>query len=351
MIDIHVTSERAYDVHIGINWQDELRKITGRFDKVLVVAPQMVISLFNLEKIAQSASNVFLHVVPDGEEAKTLPSLEQVWTILAEQKFGRKDAVVAIGGGATTDLSGFAAATWLRGIEWFAFPTTLAAAVDAAIGGKTGINTPAGKNLIGSFHSPSAVYIDLAFLTTLSDRDFAAGLAEVIKTGFIASQEIIEILASCESLADARAHAKELIALSVAVKAHVVSADFKEGRLREILNYGHTLGHAIERSEDFAWRHGEAVAVGLVFAAELSKSLAGLDGAIVSTHRDLLDKFGLPVSYPKHRWSELLEFMRSDKKARSSGLRFIGISEIGSPQWFEDVKDEHLAEIYERISI
>lgn len=350
MIEIKVVSEREYDVRIGINWQEEFTNIAKRFEKVLVISPQNVIELFDVEGVADAISNVFLHVLADGEDGKTLANLDQVWSVLADRKFGRKDAIIAIGGGATTDLSGFAAATWLRGIEWFAFPTTLASAVDAAIGGKTGINSPAGKNLIGSFHSPSAVFVDLAFLQTLGDRDFSAGLAEVIKTGFIASPEIIDILESCDSLADARAHSEDLIALSVGVKARIVSADFKEGKLREILNYGHTLGHAIERAEEFTWRHGEAVSVGLVFAAELSQSLANLNPAIVSSHRELLLKFGLPISYPSQKWSELLEFMRLDKKARSSGLRFIGISAIGSPQWFEDVSDEYLAQIYERIS-
>lgn len=350
MIEIKVSSEREYSVHIGANWREELLEISRNFAKVLVIAPQHIIDLFELENVLASFPNLFLHSVADGEEQKTLVSIESVWSALAEKQLGRKDAIVAIGGGATTDLAGFAAATWLRGIDWFAFPSTLAGAVDAAVGGKTGINSPAGKNLIGSFYSPRAVFIDVSFLATLSDRDFAAGLAEVIKTGFIASEEILTILESCANLDDARVHVERLIALSVSVKARVVSEDFKEGKLREILNYGHTLGHAIERSEGFTWRHGEAIAVGLVFAAELSHSLCDLPTAIVDSHRKLLAKFGLPITYSAEKWDALLEFMRLDKKVRSASLRFIGISEVGRPQWLENVQDEKLAQTYERIS-
>ncbi len=350
MIEIKVSSEREYSVHIGISWQEELLEICRSFDKVLVIAPKKIVELYEIDQVAASSSKLFLHEVADGEDQKTLTSLDGVWSALAQAQIGRKDAIVAIGGGATTDLSGFAAATWLRGIEWFAFPSTLAGAVDAAVGGKTGINSPAGKNLIGSFYSPRAVFIDTSFLSTLSDRDFAAGLAEVIKTGFIASEEILTILDACASLEDARVKVERLIALSVAVKARVVSEDFKEGKLREILNYGHTLGHAIERSEGYTWRHGEAIAIGLVFAAELSHSLCDLPAPVVASHRNLLTKFGLPISYSAHKWDELLDFMRLDKKARSASLRFIGISEVGTPQWLENLQDDQLALIYERIS-
>lgn len=351
MIKVQVSSERNYDIEIGIQWREELAAIAKRFDKVLIVAPRDIISLFAISHFVETHSDVSLHEVEDGEGQKTISSLDRLWGDLAKNQFGRKDAIVAIGGGATSDLAGFAAATWLRGIEWFVFPTTLAAAVDASIGGKTGINSNAGKNLIGAFHSPSGVYIDVSFLNTLTDRDFAAGLAEIIKTGFIASKQILQILHDCQSIVKTRTQVEELIALSAVVKARVVSTDFKEGKLREILNYGHTLGHAIEKCENFTWRHGEAVSVGLVFAAELSQDLLGLDRKIVSEHRELLTKFGLPITYPGDRWDQLADFMRLDKKVRSGRLRFIGLADVASPQWIEEVQVEHLAKIYERISI
>ena len=350
MLSIKINAEISYDVHIGVDWESHLRSLADVHKKILVVAPAAVIDLGNISEIAKSL-DIPIFETPDAENQKDFATVERLWNLLGELEFGRRDAIVAIGGGATTDLAGFAAATWLRGISWYAIPTTLAGMVDASIGGKTGINTGAGKNLVGSFYSPQSVCIDTSWLKTLSDRDFSAGLAEVIKTGFIKDPSIIELLAKCVSLDDARAIAELLIEKSVAVKAEVVSADFKEGKLREILNFGHTLGHAIEKSAGYSLRHGEAVSIGLLYAALLSEESLGLDSEVVSSLRHLLQKFGLPTSvnlgaYP---WEELLESMAGDKKSRDGRIRFIGIRAIGEVDWIESSEPALLASCYEKI--
>jgi 3-dehydroquinate synthase len=216
--------------------------------------------------------------------------------------------------------------------------------VDAAIGGKTGINSEHGKNLIGAFHSPKSVIIDVDFLATLSERDFNAGMAEVIKAGFIADPNILTL-----SL-DAKENIREIIWRSVKVKADVVSQDFKESKLREVLNYGHTLGHAIEKHENYKLRHGEAVAIGLVFAAELSNIAGKLSVQDVAKHREFLAKFNLPITYKSGELKELLEIMAGDKKSRGSNLRFIGLAKIGEPIWLESVTSDQLEQAYERIT-
>lgn len=348
MKHISVTAEHEYNAHIDVHFEGVLKDVSQSHNKVFVIAPQFIVDTFHVEKHMNSLDNVSLFVVPDGEHQKDISILEKIWQSIGEAGLTRSDAIVAIGGGATTDLSGFAAATWLRGISWYAIPTTLAAMVDASVGGKTGINSHSGKNLIGSFHSPQGVYIDLRFLETLSDRDYAAGLAEVIKVGFISDTEILNILQTHNSIQSARTVASDLIFRSVAVKADIVSQDFQESKLREILNYGHTLGHAVEKYSHYEIRHGEAVSIGLVFAAELSGRLLGLKSDVIDLHRSLLGQFNLPTtsSVP---FEPLLDLMRSDKKARGNNMRFIGINSPGTPHWLEEVTSDDLARTYERI--
>jgi 3-dehydroquinate synthase len=343
MVEISVSAEHSYVVNIGLDYSDELAKVTSRYAKVLIIAPSSLKDLLKLDH-----SDIFY--TEDGEGQKSIETVEAIWKYLGEIQLGRKDAIVGIGGGATTDLAGFVAATWLRGVDWVAIPTTLAAMVDAAVGGKTGINTDAGKNLVGAFHSPSSVIIDTSFLETLSDRDFAAGLAEVIKTGLIADESILELLDGCSDIGEAREFAGELIAKSVSVKASVVSEDFKEGKLREILNFGHTFGHAIERAENYRLRHGEAVSIGLIYALYLSEELGGLDPEVTARTRDLLSKFTLPVMTMDLGWSDLLTLMQGDKKSRAQELRFIGLETISRPIWFESVPVEVAAKVYGRIT-
>jgi 3-dehydroquinate synthase len=285
-----------------------------------------------------------LFITPEGENQKTLDILNKIWNKCAGEQLARTDAIIGIGGGATTDLAGFVASSWLRGLTWYAFPTSLVGMVDAAIGGKTGINAKSGKNLIGAFYSPTQVVIDLAFLNTLLKRDLSAGMAEVIKCGFIADGKILQ-LAQNDDL-----DYPELIWRAIKVKADIVAKDFKESRFREVLNYGHTLGHAIEKNSGYKLRHGEAISIGMVFAAELSKQLAGLSDDVVLLHRELLRNFDLPISYPRNKFNPLFALLARDKKIKRSKLRFIGIRKIGRPVWFDDVSPSTLGNIYERIA-
>jgi 3-dehydroquinate synthase len=271
--------------------------------------------------------------VPDGEAAKTVDVASGLWSLLGERTFTRSDVVVSLGGGAVTDLAGFVAASWLRGVPVVHIPTTLLAMVDAAVGGKTGVNTAEGKNLVGAFHPPAGVLCDLATLATLPRADLASGLAEVVKAGFLRDPVILELIESDPGAAldPSGPVLAELIERSVQFKADVVGADLRERAGREALNYGHTLGHAIEKVEHYRWRHGDAVSVGLVFAAELSRLAGRIDEGLVQRHRDLLASLGLPTGYRGGRWPALREAMRIDKKARGDVLRFVVLDGLGRP--------------------
>jgi len=304
--------------------------------KVVTISSNGVASHVNLNgllKAASVSSEVIL--LPDGEAQKSFDNFESVLKRLGEVNFPRDGLIIGVGGGATTDLAGFVAACWMRGVGWIAIPTTMAGMVDAAIGGKTGINMAAGKNLVGAFHAPVATLIDQRFLKSLSSRDLAAGLAEAIKCGFIADTEILDL---AEGMTDSdlanpsdSASLSEIIKKSVAVKEGVVSRDFREGGERAFLNYGHTLGHAIEVAEDFQMRHGEAVAIGMVFAAELSGEVNGLDSNIVDRHRNLLRRLNLPTSYNAGSFDRLLQIMERDKKVKDGKLRFVTLRAPGEP--------------------
>ena len=272
--------------------------------------------------------------VPDGEECKTSAVLEGVWDAFGTFRMGRDGVVVGLGGGATTDLAGFAAATWLRGVPVVQVPTTLLAMVDASVGGKTGIDTPVGKNLVGAFLPPAAVVEDLTTLATLPREELRAGLGEVVKCGFIADPTILDLVLAdpADCLVPGSAVLAELVERSVAVKARVVSQDLTESGLREILNYGHTYAHAIEKVTGFAWRHGEAVAVGCVFAAEVAHRLGQIDAGTLALHREAFGAVGLPVSFPEGAsgWTHLHAAMLSDKKVRAGVLRMV-LLEQGVP--------------------
>jgi 3-dehydroquinate synthase len=224
-------------------------------------------------------------------------------------------------------------------------PTSLLGMVDAAVGGKTGVNTAAGKNLVGAFHPPAGVLCDLSTLDTLPRRDLVAGLAEVIKCGFIADPAILDLVES-----DSDGNLPELVARDVRVKADVVGQDLRESGRREILNYGHTLGHAIERVEGYRWRHGDAVAVGLVFAAALARRVGRLDAATAARHRAVLEGVGLPVRYRRGAWPDLLDAMRVDKKARGARLRFVVLDGPARPSIMDGPADAELFAAYEEIS-
>ena len=347
---ITVKAEHEYDVQICDDWLTTLTESLSTYSRIAIFYPQTL-----KESIPQISidSEVHYFPLPEGEAAKSIQNLATMWDWMGAAGFTRSDVVVAIGGGTITDAAGFLSATWLRGIDWIAIPTTLAGMVDASVGGKTGINSDYGKNLIGSFHSPRKVIIDSHWLETLSSRDISAGLSEVIKTGFIGDPQILEIMENFEIDRDRHNYEviNELIQRSVAVKARVVSSDFKESFEREILNYGHTLGHAIENHSKYSLRHGEAISIGLVYAAHLSQIHCGLDATVVAQHIRLLTNIGLPVSYEQSAFAELLSLMSLDKKSRGKMIRFVGISEVGKTQRIEGLSTEDLAFAYEKISL
>ncbi|ETZ99777.1 3-dehydroquinate synthase [Mycobacterium kansasii 824] len=332
---MHVAVDPPYPVVIGsgvLTQLDEL--LAGRHKVAILHQPVLAETAETARKrLADKGIDAHRIEIPDAEAGKDLPVVGFIWEVLGRIGLGRKDALVSLGGGAATDVAGFAAATWLRGVSIVHVPTTLLGMVDAAIGGKTGINTDAGKNLVGAFHQPLAVLADLATLQTLPHNELACGMAEVVKAGFIADPVILDLI---EADPEAALNPKgdvlpELIRRAVVVKAEVVAADEKESELREILNYGHTLGHAIERRERYRWRHGAAVSVGLVFAAELARLAGRLDEATAQRHRTILSSLGLPVSYDPDALPQLLEIMAGDKKTRAGVLRFVVLDGLGRP--------------------
>jgi 3-dehydroquinate synthase len=352
---ISVGGEASYDVVIGTGLLGDLPGLLGGgVERVLVVHPRALRATGEAVRddlVAQGFS-AFVAEVPDAEEAKSAEVASFLWGVLGQAGFTRSDAVVSVGGGAVTDLAGFVAATWLRGVRVVHLPTTLLGMVDAAVGGKTGINTAEGKNLVGAFHPPAGVLCDLSTLETLPPNDFVAGLAEVIKCGFIADPVILDIIEADPEAATRPdgASVRELVERAVAVKAKVVSEDLKESSLREILNYGHTFGHAIEQVERYAWRHGAAVSVGMVYVAELARLAGRLDDEVVDRHRSILSSVGLPVSYRGDRWPGLYDAMRRDKKNRGSLLRFVVLDGVARPNRLEGPDPALLSAAYAEIS-
>lgn len=357
---IEVSAEIDYTVNIGRNLLGEIIESTASSMRVAVIHPGALRTSAELiqSELENAGRVVTLIEVPEAEDAKTPAVLEFCWNALGSTGFTRSDMVIGLGGGATTDLAGFVAATWLRGISWIAVPTTLLGMVDASVGGKTGINSDAGKNLVGAFHSPAGVYVDLNSLETLPENDLRAGLAEVAKVGLTSDPSILDtITAFPDRIIDPKSPELEsLIRRAIAVKAHVVSHDFTEqggqGRNlgREVLNYGHTFGHAVEKYENYRWRHGAAVSVGIMYVAELSNIAGRLSDQDLDRHREVLEVIGLPVTYPAGRWESLYSTMMLDKKARGSLLRFIILDSIGSPAILEGPDPSLLAAAYSSIN-
>ena len=341
-------------VLIGSGLLPELPGLVAGATRAAIVHPPTLGALAEQARarLADHGLAVSLLSVPDGEAAKTLMVAGACWDALGAAGFTRTDAVVGLGGGATTDIAGWVAAGWLRGVRVIHVPTSLVGMVDAAIGGKTAINTDRGKNLVGAFHPPAGVLCDLDLLATLPPADYAAGLAEVVKCGFIADPAILDLV---ERDADTvtkpgNPAERELVERAVAVKARVVAEDLTETGLREILNYGHTLGHAIERAENYRWRHGEAVAVGLVYAAALARRARHLDAPTARRHRAILSRLGLPTRYCADAFEQLLAGMRIDKKARGDRLRFIVLDGLASPVTLDDPDPALLADAYTEVA-
>ncbi|WP_078568982.1 3-dehydroquinate synthase [Streptomyces sp. NTK 937] len=344
-----------YEVLVGRRLLGELPHLIGdRAKRVAVLHPEALAGTGEAvrEDLAAQGYEAIAIQLPNAEEAKTAEVAAYCWKALGQTGFTRSDVIVGVGGGATTDVAGFVAASWLRGVRWIAVPTTVLGMVDAAVGGKTGINTAEGKNLVGAFHPPAGVLCDLAALDSLPVHDYVSGLAEVIKAGFIADPVILDLVEADPQAARTPAgpHTAELIERSIRVKAEVVSGDLKESGPREVLNYGHTLGHAIEKNERYKWRHGAAVSVGMVFAAELGRLAGRLDDATADRHRAVLESVGLPLTYRGDQWPRLLENMKVDKKSRGDLLRFVVLDGIGRPTVLEGPDPAVLLAAYGEVS-
>jgi shikimate kinase/3-dehydroquinate synthase len=363
---ITVRAERPYEVLVGHGLLGELPELLdarargSRPSRVAVIHPPTLINFAErIVHVLTSAGKECVRIdVPDAEAAKTADIAAHCWSVLGTAGFTRSDAVVGVGGGATTDLAGFVAATWLRGVTLVNVPTSVLGMVDAAVGGKTGINTAEGKNLVGCFYEPAGVLCDLDVLASLPRAELVSGLAEVIKCGFIADPEILAAVEAdpASAVRPDSSLLRSLIERAIAVKARVVSADLREATStgsevgREQLNYGHTLGHAIERRERYRKRHGEAIGVGMVFAAELASRAGRLDDAAVARHRRILSLIGLPTTYDPDAFDELLSIMSLDKKARGSTLRFVILTGVGKVEILSGPPEELLREAYAAVS-
>ncbi|WP_028849244.1 3-dehydroquinate synthase [Thermocrispum municipale] len=351
---IEVKTAHPYHVIIGRGLLGELAESVAGASKVAIIHPPTLATTAEAVRDDLTKAGLDAHriEIPDAEDGKALAVADFCWSVLGTIGLDRQGVVVGLGGGAVTDLAGFVAATWMRGVRLVNVPTTLLGMVDAAIGGKTGINTDAGKNLVGAFHEPSAVLVDLATLETLPRNELVAGMAEVVKGGFIADPVILDrIEADPQAALDPTGEVlPELIQRKIQVKADVVAADLTESNLREVLNYGHTLGHAIERRERYRWRHGAAVSVGLVFAAELARLAGRLDDETAARHARVLTALGLPVSYDPAALPDLIESMTRDKKTRSGVLRFVVLDALGKPGRLEGPDPALLAAAYSAVS-
>ncbi|HEY8534424.1 MAG TPA: 3-dehydroquinate synthase [Micromonospora sp.] len=351
---ISVGGDHPYDVLVGRCLHDALPPLLDGAERVAVLhtPPLRDQAYVIVERLRAAGRQVVPIDVPDAEAGKTVAVAAECWERLGAAGFTRSDAVVGVGGGALTDLAGFVAACWLRGVRWVPVATSLLGMVDAAVGGKTGINTATGKNLVGAFHPPVGVLCDLSMLDTLPAAELIPGLAEVVKCGFIADPEILDMIEADPAAASQpdKPVLRHLIERAIRVKARVVSADLRESGLREILNYGHTLGHAIEKVEGYRWRHGNAISVGMVFAAALAHRLGRLDAASVARHRRILSALGLPTAYRADAWPELLSTMRIDKKSRGSRLRFVVLDGLGKPSIVENPEESLLRAAYEEVA-
>ena len=329
--------DRSYPIYIGaglISKSDLFRPfIAGQ--SIYIVSNTTVAPLYSkrlVETISGDAKSVHEIILPDGESYKDWATIQKIFDALLTNGADRKTVIIALGGGVIGDMAGFAAASFMRGIRFIQVPTTLLAQVDSSVGGKTGINHPLGKNMIGAFHQPVAVIADLDTLKTLPPRELSAGLAEVVKHGAIADATFFDWIES---------HTKELLncdlnAMSHAVersceiKSAVVAADEKESGIRAILNYGHTFGHAIESGLGYGeWLHGEAVACGMVMAADLSARLGHIPSSDVARIKQLVSAFGLPTSAPKLGNPRFFELMQLDKKSEGGMIRYITLEKIG----------------------
>lgn len=325
-----------YPIHVEAGRLDQLQQsIPADATTLALITNPTVFELYGqrvLDALQATGKKVVQVQIPDGEGYKTMATLEQIFDALLQNRLDRKAVIVALGGGVVGDISGFAAACFMRGIRFIQVPTTLLSQVDSSVGGKTAINHPLGKNMIGAFYQPIAVEIDIHVLKTLPKREIAAGLAEVIKYGMITDADFLDwCLAHTEALTQLRdTELQHAVKRSCELKAYVVSQDERESGLRAILNFGHTFGHAIEAGLGYGeWLHGEAVGCGMVMAAELSAEVCGLSAESVQKVRQLVEAIGCPTTPPQWDHDKWIDLMGLDKKAEGGQLRFVLLPELG----------------------
>lgn len=348
--------ERSYPIHIGTGLLQRagelLAEVLGENRRVLVVSDHQVAS-FYLEDLQVALREVGCQVsvalVAPGEPSKSVSHLTEIWEKAVNARLDRNSVILALGGGVVGDLAGFAAASFLRGVSFVQIPTSLLAMVDSSVGGKTGINLPQGKNLVGAFHQPALVLADLLLLGTLPAREFNSGMAEVIKYGVIRDAELFAMLEQeRESIWNLDIEPLlEVVKRSCEIKADVVREDERESGIRAILNFGHTLGHAIENVSGYGRHlHGEAIAAGMVFAARLSEQVCGFSSSDTGRLMDLLDAFDLPRQMTDMTWESLFEVMTADKKAQNSIPRFVLADHIGQALLPREVPEEMLKDCF-----
>jgi 3-dehydroquinate synthase len=358
MSTLHVDlADRSYPIYIQSGLLDDGERLNAHIagNQVLVVSNSSVAPLYlaRLRASLDPALAVSEVILPDGESYKTLKVLEQIFDTALADKHNRSTTILALGGGVVGDMAGFAAASYQRGVNFVQIPTTLLAQVDSSVGGKTGVNHPLGKNMIGAFYQPQAVFIDPDVLDTLPPREYAAGLAEVVKYGLICDREFYEWLHSQRPALIARNKQviAEAIARSCAAKAAVVAADEREGGLRAILNFGHTFAHAIEAAQGYGqWLHGEAVAAGMVLAARLSAQRGWIDPPAVERLVDWLEAMSLPTAPPANMSVDMwMEHMARDKKVLNGQLRLVLLRTLGQARIADDVGKAELEGFLETV--
>ena len=342
---------RSYPIHIGQQLLRHAGLLTPHIhsQQVMIVTNDTIAPLY-LDKVRQQLPDfdTAAVILPDGEQYKTLDTLNTIFTALLEKRFNRDCTLVALGGGVIGDITGFAAASYQRGVAFLQIPTTLLAQVDSSVGGKTGVNHPLGKNMIGAFHQPACVIIDTDTLDTLDDRQLSAGLAEVIKYGLIRDAGFFNWLEA--NMSALRTRDKQALAYAIerscSIKAEIVAADERESGQRALLNLGHTFGHAIETGTGYGnWLHGEAVATGMLMAADLSARHGWLSAETVQRTKQLLQQAGLPTSPPAEmNEAQFMNLMAIDKKVVAGELRLVLLKAIGDAIVTGDYQAELLGE-------
>jgi 3-dehydroquinate synthase len=347
-LTVDLGEQRSYPIFIGEGALNNIEffspYIKGK--QVCIVTNETIAPLYldSLKGLLSPHYQLDVVVLPDGEQFKTLDTLSQIYDCLLESKHNRTTTLIALGGGVVGDMTGFAAASYQRGVNFIQVPTTLLSQVDSSVGGKTGVNHPLGKNMIGAFHQPESVIIDTNVLKTLPDRELAAGIAEIVKYGLIIDADFYQWLEKyMDQLVSLEpAVVVDAIARSCEIKADVVSQDEKESGIRAILNLGHTFGHAIEAAQGYGnWLHGEAVAAGMVVALELSSQLGWLPSNEVDRLKVLLSKVKLPTQLPENMSADqFIELMSVDKKVVDGRLRLVLLKSIGESVVTEEAPKE-----------